>query len=344
MSDTLVVDAIDQLKPLLNDKNVLEIVVRGQKRRIKAFQKVALATLPKSEEKEAIEKVVDGLNKNTLLNNQSINLLGQVAKSQQLALLLNGFNLCATFVGFAIMYKKLDSMSEKINQQLALLKNTVKQGNDVYSNYEYNKILSEHMNMLDCQKKKQPYSEAQMRELVDGEYNVLLMLIDVYRKEQTADHKTLIFSIFALLSMLAVSLRNFDEIYYKNNHDQLEGEDIWHAMHDNWMSVFSTLTSEWFVEKLQDYAIFETNLNTLGADVYYINLLDQVIECRQEIIENQTLILAAGDIELLHLLKDYSIEDLNRELNTAIRETLGDQIDPAVMAFLNKVKKQVAVA
>ena len=34
MSDTLIVDALEQLTPFLNDKKVLEIVVRGKNKRI----------------------------------------------------------------------------------------------------------------------------------------------------------------------------------------------------------------------------------------------------------------------------------------------------------------------
>ena len=103
-------------------------------------------------------------------------------------------------------------MSAEINQQLAQLQQTVKGQQDLQSGYEFNKVLSEHTNMLDCEKKQHPYSEDQMRQLVDMEYNVLMLLIDSYRKEVAGDHEALIFSIFSLLAMLTVSLRIFDEV------------------------------------------------------------------------------------------------------------------------------------
>ena len=51
MSEAVVVNAIEQLRPFLNDSNVLEIVIRGKHKRINTFQKVALSELPQVEEK-----------------------------------------------------------------------------------------------------------------------------------------------------------------------------------------------------------------------------------------------------------------------------------------------------
>lgn len=118
MSEAILVDALEQLKPFLNDKKVLEIVVRGKNKRIAAFQKVLLNDLPQVQEKAALEEAVKLLNKNTLLNERNLKLVGEVANLQKIGLLLNGLNLCATCVGFAIMYEKLDKMSAEIGQQI----------------------------------------------------------------------------------------------------------------------------------------------------------------------------------------------------------------------------------
>ena len=58
MSEAILVDALEQLKPFLNDKKVLEIVVRGKNKRIAAFQKVLLNDLPQVQEKTALEEAV----------------------------------------------------------------------------------------------------------------------------------------------------------------------------------------------------------------------------------------------------------------------------------------------
>ena len=126
-----------------------------------------------------------------------------------------------------------------------------------------------------------------MRELVDREYNVLTLLIRSFQKDTSSDNSTLIFSIFSMLAMFTVSLRTFDEIYFFNNHKTLRDKDVWHLAHEKWMSVYDTLSSEWFIEKLQDYGTFETKLTTLGVDIYYISLMDQVAELKEEIEDNQ---------------------------------------------------------
>ena len=100
MSNTVVVETLEQLKPFLNDKHVIEIVQRGKNKKFKNFVKVALNELPQTEEKALVENAVNVLNKNLQLNQRNLQLLANVAKSQKLGLLLNGLNLCATCVGF----------------------------------------------------------------------------------------------------------------------------------------------------------------------------------------------------------------------------------------------------
>ena len=131
MSNTVIVETLEQLKPFLNDKHVIEIVQRGKNKKFKNFVKVALNELPQTEEKALVENAVNMLNKNLKLNKRNLQLLANVAKSQKLGILLNGLNLCATCMGFATMHAKLDSMSAEINQQIAKVEKTVKKVQDV---------------------------------------------------------------------------------------------------------------------------------------------------------------------------------------------------------------------
>lgn len=343
MSDTAVVSAIEQLKPFLNDRNVLEIVIRGKNERIKAFQKVILSDLQKQEEKALAEKVIHALNKNSAINERAIKLVANVANVQKIGLLFNGLNFCASCVGFAIMYKKLDSMSEQISNQLMQMQNVIEKGNDAHSEYEFNKVLSDHTDMLDCRRKQQPYSEEKMRELVDREYNVLSLLISIFQKDISSDNRALIFSIFSLLSMLTVSLMYFDEIYYENNHNVLGNKDVWHSSHEKWMGAYSTLRSKWFVEKLQDYGMFESNLNILGVDVFYTSLLDQVASEHQEVVDNQDLILALGDIGLLHSLQEVTTQDIKDTIKKAFDDACAEDDKEAVEATYENALKQAGI-
>ena len=346
MNDTVVIETLDQLKAYLNEKGVLEIAVRTRNKRFKTFQKVMINQLPETQEKALTQKVIQALNKNTRLNERNLNLLGSVTKLSKIGLLLNGLNLCATCAGFAIMYAKLDAMSAEINRQLDQLQKTVKQTQDILNDYEFNKVLAEHTDMLDSQRRQQPYSEEKMRELVDREYNILMLLIRTFQKDISGDRSALIFSIFSMLAMFTVSLRSFDELYYFNNHQVLGEKDPWHLSHSKWMSVYDTLSSGWFIEELQDYGTFETKLSTRGVDIYYMSLLDQVAESRSEIEDNQTLMIAIGDIELFRQFKEMRAKEVADSIEAAFREA-GSDLDleeETVSAAYQNAMQQAALA
>ena len=90
--------------------------------------------------------------------------------------------------------------------------------------------------------------------------------------------------------------------------------------------------------------MFETTLNTLGVDVFYKGFLDQVREERENIEDNQALILALGDIELLHNLQ----ENTDREVKETIREAFenaGAEYDStAVNGAYDNALKLAAIA
>lgn len=344
MSNPIVINSLEQLAQFRNDKDIVEIAIRGANKRFKNFQKVLINNFPEAQEKEMAQKVIKELNQHVNMNERNLNLLANVARVQKLGLLLNGLNLCATCVGFAIMYAKLDDMSAEINQQLSELQKTMKAAQDLHGEYEFNKVLSLHTDMLDCQRKKQPYSEEKMRELVDREYNVLMLLISSFQKDVSGDQGNLIFSIFSLLAMFTVSLRRFDEVYYFNNSQVLGNTDPWHLSHGKWMKAYDTLSSDWFVEKLQDYGTFETNLNTQGVDMYYISLMDQVDALREEVHDNQLLIVAIGDEELFRQYQELSEKEIADTIEKAFREA-GEGMDEAsVKQAYEAAMKQAAMA
>lgn len=340
---TLIVDALEQLNPFLNDKKVLEIVVRGKNKRIQNFQKVALNELPQNEAKEVADKVLQALGINNVFENKNLNMIQQVARMQNLSIVLNGLNLCGTCAGFAIIYEKLDKMSAEINQQFIQLQHLIKQGTDIQTEYEFKKVLSEHTDMLDARKIQQPYSEEKMRKLVDAEYNVLEMLINVFQKDIAADGDTIIVSIFSLLAMLTVSLCYFDEQYYFNHHEVVGDQNVWHSSHNKWMTVYSTLLSQWFIEKLQDHGMFETKLTTTGVDIYYTELLDQVSELRQEVEDNQKLIVVIGDATILNDIRETSFREVKESIESALKEAFAEYDTPEYREVFDVAMEQVAM-
>ena len=344
MGNTIVAKSLEQLLPFLNDKNVLEIVVREKNKRIKAFQKIAIDNLGNGEQQALLNKAIHALNANTGITQKSLNLMQKVSKMQQLGLVLNGLNLCATCAGFAIMYAKLDSMSTEINQQFSKLQNLMKQGHDLQTSYEFDKVLSEHNNMMDCRKIRKPYSEEKMRELVDNECNVLKLLISVAEKDLAEDRHNLVVSIFCMLSMLTASICYFDELYYFNNRTSLGNEDVWHTSHQKWKRPYDTLSSTWFIEMLQDHATFDIKLNTIGVDVYYTALIDQVDELRQRVIDNQELIVALDDLDLLHNVHEAVNSDVEKTIEVAIREAYAEEDMPVPETLFSDAFRLAGVA
>lgn len=340
MAGVMNIESIEQLRQFLNEKGVFEIAMRSRDKKFSAFQKIALNNAPQSETKEMLKQAINTMNKNNALAEKSIKMMGNVAKLQQLSLILSGVNLCATCVGFAIMYAKLDKVSGQINQLISI----VKQEHEIQTDYEFKKILSEHANMLDCRKTQKFYTEEQMRKLVDDEYNVLGMLIDVFMKDLSTDMDGLIFSIYSLASMLAVSIRYFDEVYYFNNKEAIGDGDVWHSSHDNWMVSFERLVSTEFVKKIQDHGLLTLQLSTVENDMYYINLYDQVMSLIEDIKDNQELIITLDNEELLSQVNDGINSEVVTGISDAFAQVDGAMENPEIMELYQTTMKQMALA
>ena len=342
MSKEVIIRSLEDLQKFLNDKGVLEIAQRRKDKKFKPFQNVIIDTSSETQNRELAQKASRLTGINTKLSERNISLLTNVSRVQNISLLLNGLNLCATGVGFAIIFKKLDKESNKLSRQINRLQSIVKQSQDIHNEAMFNLVLADHMDMLDCQRRQHPYSEAQMRKLVDMEHIVLTLLIGSFQKDISEDNNATILAIFSLLAMFTVSLRTFDELYYFNNHGVL-GEDAWHLSHDRWMEIFDTLSSQWFIEKLQDYGTFETSLSTAEVDAFYISLLDQVKDCRCEIKDNQSLIVAIGDVDLFRQYKELSTKEVVDSIEAAYREAGRDMDESTVMLAFQNAMKQAAM-
>ena len=314
MAKEIVVKTSEELLKFLDQNNVLEIVQRDAKKKYKEFIRITLKNSTKEETKDTVSKVIEQLTKNKNLLDSNIFKINNIAKLQNLTAIMSSLNLCATCIGFAIMYAKLEKLSGQINQ----LMNVVKQEHEIQTDFEFKKVIAEYRNMLDCRKTRKYYTEEQMRKLVDDEYNVLSMLIEVFTKDLSTEPEGLIFSIYSLASMLSVSLRYFDELYYFNNKEAIADGDVWHSSHSNWMSVFDKLTSPEFIKKIQDHGIFDLNLSTEETDIYYISLYDQARSMVEDVSDNQKLIQLLDNQEVL------------TEVQASINQSLVDEIEKTI--------------
>ena len=314
MAKEIVVNTSKEILKYFDQNNVLEIVERNAKKKYKEFIRITLKNSTKEETKDTASKIIELLTKNKNLLDSNIVKINNIAKLQNLTAIMSSLNLCATCIGFAIMYAKLEKLSGQINQ----LMNVVKQEHEIQTDFEFKKVIAEYRNMLDCRKTRKYYTEEQMSKLVDDEYNVLCMLIEVFTKDLSTEPEGLIFSIYSLASMLSVSLRYFDELYYFNNKEAIADGDVWHSSHSNWMSAFDKLTSPEFIKKIQDHGIFDLNLSTEETDIYYISLYDQAKSMVEDVSDNQKLIQLLDNQEVL------------TEVQASINQSLVDEIEKTI--------------
>lgn len=321
MDEIEVIRTIEELRKFLNDKNFMEIVVRQKNKRFKKFYKVALDKIFKEAEQQvAAKEVLKAVQKNSKLLNQNLKMVKNLSKIQNIALILDGVNLVSTWATFAILYEKLNSMEEETVGAIEKVQHTLNKGTELHIKAEYNKVISDYQDMLDCRKKQKPYSEEQMRKLVDSLYVVLDMMIDSLKSDLIDNKDNMILTVFMMLSMYTASLRFFDEQYYFNYKDILSGDEVWHTSHNKWMSLYDTLTQSWFVELLQDHGIFDLSLNTDEMDTYYNEFLEQVQDQKQEVIDNQEIILTLQDTSLLNVFHEKTNEEIHNELEKEISE------------------------
>lgn len=213
MDEIEVIRTIEELRKFLNDKNFMEIVVRQKNERFKKFYKVALDNIFKEAEQQvAAKEVLKAVQKNSKLLNQNLKMVKNLSKIQNIALILDGVNLVSTWATFAILYEKLNSMEEEIVGAIEKVQQTLNKGTELHIKAEYSKVISDYQDMLDCRKKQKPYSEEQMRKLVDSLYVVLDMMIDSLKSDLIDNKDNMILTVFMMLSMYTASLRFFDEL------------------------------------------------------------------------------------------------------------------------------------
>lgn len=336
-----IINSIEQLMQFLNDKGVLEIAQRRKDQKFKEFQNVIIDPSLLNRAQEQIQnEIKKALNINNDLIKSSLSKINAVTCLSSVGIILEAVNLCATCAGFIIMFENLKKISGKVDA----LVNTVKSSNQIQTNFELNKILSEHANMLDSRKTKNDYSEEKMRILVDDEFNVLKMLIDTFLLETTNERNNLVLSIYSLASMLTVSIMYFDELYYYNNKDRISNGEYWHSSHNRWMSELDRLSSAEFISKIQDFGFFELNLSTFEIDEYYICLLNQARDFIQEINDNQSLIQAFDSDMDFKNYNEITNQTLKDEIIEAFKEANVNFENNEIADILNDAFKKVGIS
>ncbi len=339
MSTKVEVTHLSQLQRFLNDNNVVEVITRDHNKRIERYFNIILDD-PQTKQKELAEQAVKMLQDNSRSLDSLLNSTQILSGLGYANIALSAVNLCATCAGFVIMYEKMQQISSEINQHLSQLDETVRKSFDIDRQFKLDEVLADHNDMLDCMKRQQPYSERDMRRLVDSEHRMIALLINTLKADVSNDQGTLIVTLFSLMGMFTASLCYFDELYYFNN-PQLHGHaNPWHTSHDNWMGVYETMCEKWFIEKLQDYGVLELGLRTWDADLLFISMFMQVVDARTEVEDNQTLIVAFGTKGALRRYRELSKKDVVSTIRNAYREAADDaeEADEAFEDALQRVE------
>lgn len=329
MPDMLHIEPVEELKPLLNDRGFMEIIVRDRNKRYRTFAKVAMDKVKKAEAQKGLNKAISLLKNNANVGEKLISEIDSIAKLSSLNLMMSGINLCSSYVGFAMMSKKLNGIGE----QLKAIESMLKKNETIKTNYDFDIIRQSHLEMLDCIKRQSEYPLEKMHDLLKNEFAMLKRLQSMFGASITSDPEALLVCLLLLASMFSVTLKYYDEAYYFTYRDTINNSDEkWHLQHDEWLSIFDALSSREFIEKIQDYGFFEIGLNTTENTAFYIGYFDQVQTLKQEIVDNQTIIVKTDDHEGLKEFAAYNSKVVRNKLENALQEAGEDvaQYDEAI--------------
>ena len=96
------------------------------------------------------------------------------------------------------------------------------------------------------------------------------------------------------------------------------------------------------VELLQDHGIFDLGLNTDEMDTYYNEFLEQVQDQKQEVIDNQEIILTLQDTSLLNVFHEKTNEEIHNKLEKEISEMFngieGEDASKLYDSFHNQIQ------
>lgn len=99
-----------------------------------------------------------------------------------------------------------------------------------------------------------------------------------------------------------------------------------------------------FIELLQDHGVFDLGLNTDEMDTYYNEFLEQVQDQKQEVIDNQEIILTLQDTSLLNVFHEKTSEEIQNELEKEISEMFNGIEGEDASKLYNSLHNQIQYA
>lgn len=252
-----------ELVKYLTNKKFAEVAVRDGKKRFQHFYKLA------------VNKVKE--TKST----------ANTAMMSTFGIAMEAANLLATIVGTVIICDKLNNMSKQLDEirkgleQLKdiQLKTTVLQS-DILLVENY-KIYSDNL------KKGIPIPKKEMITFIrDCNRNINLW---ASINEET-NLETVLGEIFVLLPMMC----NYILLYYKTYYSAEEGL---YVLHDEWIYTLEKLSSDEFMNKIQDYFFIDKCMTNKEVNQYLVNHRYIIAEYKQQIEQLAEDLKTCGSVE-----------------------------------------------
>lgn len=326
MGDSIYIETLKQLRKIYGTK--IEILVRNEKYgRIKQIDKISLDKLIKEDEKN--EETINKLQK------MQKNLAG--IKSHKHITLFNSVigvaNLCATTAGFAMVMNELDKISKKIEENKELMQTI----NETFVFDKFQRVLSNHMAMLDGRKGGVPFEETEYRKLIDDEYATLTLLYKTFVNKSCVNKLEVLQAIVSLSEMMSQTIFFYDSIYYFNH----EKVDDFYSGQKSWLSIYDLLTNDSFNDYLQDMFFLENWYHQDEVDYLTSELINGFKGNLDRILRNDEVIRQAKTLENYNLFLSYVDVKTLEEIDNRLDEN--EISDEEVVEMFHNVCKEQAM-
>lgn len=249
---------------------------------------------------------------------------------------LQAANLVTTAAGFAMMNSKLNKIIDSIGgMQESLNKIIRKQDEDIKK--EFNSIKDDYADMLDADKRQQPYTEQQYYELTRKMHSMIDYLYACYMSDAVEDEGAILQALYVLLPMYANVLRRYDKEYYFQYKDKIRGGSVWHGLHNEWMDSFSRMTDKKYLDKFQDYCFLEDGMSARDADEAVLNAYLVAVNSQTIVDDNQKILLCFEDKDEYRQFQDELLEEAHERVTNAVNE-----LDEETVKLLNPAFAQAA--
>ncbi len=173
---------------------------------------------------------------------------------------LSAANLVMSVVQLSVMINEFN----KVNRKLEVLQGQIKKIGDketIDILTKFKDLASAYIDFKDCEERGEPYTETQLKQLMDHLKSVLDYLYSCFIQNVTTDADALLEAIYAVIPMYADVLCKYDTEYYFNHRYKKLNNKVLHNEHDSWMELLEKFYSPFYLDHMQDYCFLNKGIN-----------------------------------------------------------------------------------